>query len=612
MDNNQPIIPVMHCFDNNYVIPAAVSFYSMLENANKKYHYILYVLSTDITPQNKEKLSNLVHSFDNAELQFIDMHNKFDKEWKELKNTSHLSKEVLYKLLVAEIFPQYDKIIITDVDVVFQGDISPSYFSFDPDDSVYFAGVRQTNPDKTFLRDYYENYKRNFSDIEFYQLKICGGFLVANLKKQRLDKIYEVFTAYMNNNSDRLLQAEQDVINFCCRAKEIVYLPLNYVVCSYMYDICKNKEIRATDPYYTYNEICDAMDHPIQLHYATSVKPWKNPKSIKADIWFNYLSKTEFVKDYQIKYVDSEVRGKKYRLSKSSENPTCSVIMCTYNHSRYIARALDSIARQETSYSFELIVADDASNDGTQDIIKEFKKNHSSLVMKCILREENVGIGHNYYEALSLAEGKYLAICDGDDYWNCTEKLQKQIDFLEENEDYSMVCSDFLISDDDTGEKNIFGLNNYLKNRCGIKDYYSRKDLLDHRFIASCTLMLRWTLKNSVPEFIKFYHVIDFPLELIHSYCGKIKVFQDALSTYHIHSSSITSQNKDVIIQECDKLITEVCNYIEEHKEITNITLEEAINEKQYEVGIIKKIYKLVVPLGLRNKISPIIHKFIK
>ena len=78
-------IPVLHFFNNKYVIPAAVSFYSMLENADKNYNYILYVGHSDITRENQEKLKKTIECFSNAQLKFIDMNNKFDDLFRKTK-----------------------------------------------------------------------------------------------------------------------------------------------------------------------------------------------------------------------------------------------------------------------------------------------------------------------------------------------------------------------------------------------------------------------------------------------------------------------------------------------------------------------------------------------
>lgn len=563
-------IPVMHCFDNNYVIPAAVSFYSMLENANPKYFYRLFVLHSDITVQNQQKLTKLVRSFPYADLEFIDMNNQLDDIWNNLANTDHLSREMLYKLIAPEIFPQYDQLIITDVDVVFLGDISPSIRAFDSNPDAYFAGVHQVNPDKTFLRSYYENYKTVFSAIEYDQLTICAGYLVLNVKKLREDKMSTVFIDYLEKNAGRLLQPEQDTINFCCRSKQISMLPLNYVVCSYMYDICTSPDITASDPYYTYREMQDAMDHPIQLHYATKTKPWNTPDSTKAEIWYDYLNKTEFAEEFTMKnlYANAMPDPVPCRLcfpAATEEAPVkVSILVCSYNHEKFIKQTLQSILDQKTDYSYEIIVADDASTDRTQNIIRTFQKKYPDKMKKTILRTQNVGIGINYYEALCLAEGEYLAICDGDDYWIDEEKLEKQVRFLDANKEYTAACADFRIhnvgqpADQDTE----FGMVKYLRSSCGVKKKYNLHDLVFSRFIASCTLMLRWKLKGKVPEFLKEYRVIDFPLTLIHASCGFIKVFPEVMSVYNVHPKSITNSAQETVLNDSIKLMAELNQFL--------------------------------------------------
>lgn len=568
----QPVeIPIMHCFDNNYVIPAAVSFYSMLKNADPQYNYRLFVLHSDITVQNQQKLTKLVRSFKNADLEFINMYGRFDDLWQEMSNTDHLSKEVLYKLLAPEIFPQYDKLIITDVDVVFLRDISPSYFLLDNHSHAYFAGVRQINPDKSFLRPYYEGYKSAFSEIEHDQIKVCGGYLVANLKKLREDNMVSVFTSYLKHNSERLMQAEQDVINFCCRDNQIIYLSLHYVVCSYMYGICTSPDITASDPHYSYVEMRDAMEHPIQLHYATKTKPWNAPESIKAKLWYDYLNDTDFAKDFVNKkaYATAPVSPvpchEMFSQQVESAPVKISIVVCSYNHEKLIKQALMGILNQKTKYSYEIIVADDASKDETPNIIRAIQQRYPDKMRKCILRDSNVGIGMNYYEALSLAEGEYLAICDGDDCWTDEHKLEKQIDFLEQNNQFTVVCSDYKTHEENApdGQTHLFDIKKYLHSTCSIKNQYSIHDLIFSRFIASCTMVLRWKLKDRVPEFLGHYKVIDFPLALIHASCGYIKVFFEPMALYNLHSESITHSSHDDVERESIDLVAEVNQFLD-------------------------------------------------
>lgn len=290
-NNNKQIIPIMHCFDDNYVIPASVSFLSMLENANPRYFYKLYVLHTDISKKNQNTLNSIVSKFNNADLQFIDMNNKFDDEFDVMKTKAHYSKEILYKLLAPTIFPEYEQIIITDVDVVFCGDIAEIYDEGQFDE--YIAGIAYHNVLENFMRNTYE---AQFSSEEIKKLLIGAGLLCVNLKKMREDGMEAKCVAYLEQNLHRLKQPEQDVLNLVCYPK-IKLLPERFMVCTYLYDMIENNEFFGNEITLGKQDkvwIKEALSKVIQLHYAGAQKPWNTPTCTKSDVWFSYLLKTPF------------------------------------------------------------------------------------------------------------------------------------------------------------------------------------------------------------------------------------------------------------------------------------------------------------------------------
>lgn len=318
MKDKKEEIPLMFCFDNNYVIPAAVAFYSLLEHANQEYQYTLYVLHTDISTENQKKLEQTINKFsDFAELIFVDMDHKFNDLWKTIKTKGHFSKEVMYKVLVASIFPKYEKIIISDVDVVFLGDVSESYTSFDQNEDYYLAGVKMIGKMKWYMDQYLDR----FSTEEVEKLSgFCGGYIVFNLKKLREDNMEEKFVKCFEEDGHRINQMEQDVLNLCCYPKT-KRLPLKYVACSYMWDVYKTEEDKETDIWYSKEEIEDAMNHPVQLHYATSTKPWKNVDCTMSKVWFEYLAKTPFLQEY-LKNLPYKIELPDARIQKIKEQIT--------------------------------------------------------------------------------------------------------------------------------------------------------------------------------------------------------------------------------------------------------------------------------------------------
>lgn len=113
-----------------------------------------------------------------------------------------------------------------------------------------------------------------------------------------------------------------------------------------------------------------------------------------------------------------------------------TVVMNSYNQADFIALALDSIFAQEVNFRYNVLIGDDASTDGTADIIMEYYERYPDRIIP-IIREENIGCVMNSYDTLTRANGKYIAILEGEDYWIKTDKLQKQVDFLEEHPEYS-------------------------------------------------------------------------------------------------------------------------------------------------------------------------------
>lgn len=115
-----------------------------------------------------------------------------------------------------------------------------------------------------------------------------------------------------------------------------------------------------------------------------------------------------------------------------------SIVCITYNHEPYLRQTLDSFLMQKTSFAYEIILAEDCSTDGTRKICEEYAAKYPDII-HYIYRDHNVGYNENEYEAMCAAKGKYIAYCEGDDYWTIPDKLQKQVDFLESHPEYS-VC----------------------------------------------------------------------------------------------------------------------------------------------------------------------------
>lgn len=113
-----------------------------------------------------------------------------------------------------------------------------------------------------------------------------------------------------------------------------------------------------------------------------------------------------------------------------------SVHMLAYQHASYIRQALDSILMQKVDFRYEIVIGDDCSTDGTQDILKEYKKKYPDKI-HLILNKKNIGTIGNSVRVIKHCRGKYIACLEGDDFWTDDRKLQIQIDFLDQNPEYA-------------------------------------------------------------------------------------------------------------------------------------------------------------------------------
>ena len=221
----------------------------------------------------------------------------------------------------------------------------------------------------------------------------------------------------------------------------------------------------------------------------------------------------------------------------NSDTPLVSVKCMTFNQEKYISQALDGFLKQKTDFPFEILVHDDASTDKTADIIRDYTKRFSKII-KPIYETENQftkGNGAHHVKIDAMIKGKYIAFCEGDDYWIDEKKLEKQVSFLEKNKNYGMCYSrvyQYLQSDE-----------KYSKYKFGekIKNY-------ETLFIYGCKIPTNSVIcrKQLLDEYQKVIEHIDIsnwkmgdlPKWLFIYKNSKVKFFKDIMSVYRILEES--------------------------------------------------------------------------
>ena len=292
-------IPIFFTFDENSVVAAAVAFHSLLRNSAPGYFYKLHVLHTSISAASQRRLQEVAGRFPNASLQFTDV-SRYDDDERIRHQKSHYSMEIYYKLIAADLFPQYDRILCSDVDVVFTGDISASYFLF-PDEDFYYAGVGQVL-ESGRMKAYGTAF--NDQEKEVLQKEIAANYMLLNLAAMRADGLQHRLTDYYKQNYHRLVLPEQDCLILCCWPR-VRYMPMECVVCNTDYRtppqaarFFRGNPSLPQDEAECRAQYAHALKHPVQLHYVGAEKPWNAWPVPKQRLWLAMLGEAGFTGQY--------------------------------------------------------------------------------------------------------------------------------------------------------------------------------------------------------------------------------------------------------------------------------------------------------------------------
>lgn len=209
-----------------------------------------------------------------------------------------------------------------------------------------------------------------------------------------------------------------------------------------------------------------------------------------------------------------------------------SIICTAYNHEKYIRDALEGFVKQKTNFNYEVLIHDDASLDKTSDIIREYEKNYPSIIKPIYQKENQYSKGIRITDTLLLlAQGKYIAFCEGDDYWCDNQKLQKQIDFLENHPDFGVCVHN----------------TDFLDCKSGIREtHYEKKDkkimledciMVGSQSFQTSSVVVKRDLLVNKPAFTGMVKSVgDYPLSIYYSISSNVFYFGEVMSVYRVCS----------------------------------------------------------------------------
>lgn len=243
----------------------------------------------------------------------------------------------------------------------------------------------------------------------------------------------------------------------------------------------------------------------------------------------------------------------------SDNNIIVSVCCATYNHENYIRQCLEGFVIQQTTFPFEILIHEDASTDNTAGIVKEFEAKYPHL-FRCVYQTVNQFAIQNTLTNIlfPMSRGKYIALCEGDDYWTDPNKLQRQVDFLEANKEFSISTHNVLSKLYDAAGNLLNELEWFGKNH---KEIYTINDLLMYGSGgATCSMVFRRVALDPLPEAFNFLKGGDWPLQIFCATKGKMKYFTDAMGVYRRNPSGLIASTRTITIFK--DFGTDTCKYL--------------------------------------------------
>jgi len=266
------------------------------------------------------------------------------------------------------------------------------------------------------------------------------------------------------------------------------------------------------------------------------------------------------------------------------KNICVSVIMITYNHEKFLKQAIEGVLMQQCSFDIELIIANDCSPDNTDLIVQDIINNHpNGSWINYITRKKNIGGQLNFINAFERCQGKYIAHCEGDDFWTDSHKLQKQVEFLESEPEYVLCFHKVNILKPD-GQL----VEDYLTQ---VPENYENIETLARlgNYIHTPSVVYRNIIKK-LPFELTFSPIGDFFLYMMLAQHGKLKYFEENMCVYRYGVGIFSSSSKLSMAKSNLNLFTFLLSYFKDEN-INKIILERHLNGLIYFENLIRKEY---------------------
>lgn len=267
-------IPIVFSTDHNFVMPTGVAITSLIRSSLTEYYDIHILIAENVTPSDKLDLSAIVENTQ-SKIKFIDIGNIFDDAYE----VRGISKATYFRLLIPWLFPEYDKIIYCDGDVIFRGGLKELYEI--PLDNYYIGGVKDSFDAESF--------KKRLKGVNLeWGNYINAGILLINSKQQREDNLKQLYEKHIDKQYE---YQDQDILNIVCKNR-IKYLPFIYNFNPGKYPNFVREDYNLKERYPDFNSLNDISNIKI-IHYCGE-KPWNGKTGFFTNDWWTYYARTKW------------------------------------------------------------------------------------------------------------------------------------------------------------------------------------------------------------------------------------------------------------------------------------------------------------------------------
>lgn len=260
-----------------------------------------------------------------------------------------------------------------------------------------------------------------------------------------------------------------------------------------------------------------------------------------------------------------------------TERKEVTVYCLAYNHEKYIAECIESVVNQKTSFSFQLVIHDDASTDNTQKIIMNYQKKYPDIIIPIFQDANQYSKGIKIYKEFiePSIDTEYIAVCEGDDFWSDNYKLQMQYDYMQNNPDCSLCVHNTERVDEDGTPKKIF-FNSSMNDR-----EYDAHDIIEAKgggLFHTSSFFYRYSDRLNMPNEFIMKGAGDYSLSIYLSTIGKVHYIGKVMSCYRDGSNNSWVQRQLRSIEKQVNTNSRIINYLIQIKELTSSEFNESFN----------------------------------